>query len=169
MDTIHQICCECRKLTLERISNASTCQLKIRADYPEKEQDHWELALGLKTPISFNLGHLRSSYLDCRICALLYQQLDTTLFTHHDILEGYLSKDLDGKLQNLWFYVQGSMERVALLDLYQVEGQLISTIESHWIDLCRNENRISKCPPIVTSPYRRTWFGQIDHKNPRVD
>ena len=119
---IHRICGHCPMLTLERISNAPSCALKGGYGYPEKEQDEQALALGLKVPISFSLGHIRSSYSDCRICELLYQQLDETLYASHEILEAYVCRDLDGKLQSLWLYIQGSSKRVAILDLYQVEG-----------------------------------------------
>jgi hypothetical protein len=109
-------------LTLENISNAPPSGLRGGYGYPEKEKDEIYFALRLTTPIVFSLGNIRDNHSSCGICDLLHQQLDETLYVDKRILEAYLCRERVDKIYNLWFYVQGSRERVARLDLYGQEG-----------------------------------------------
>jgi hypothetical protein len=61
----------------------------------------------------------------------VYQQLDKKLFADHELLDGYVCKDLDWKLQSLWIYVQGGNDRVAKIDIYGIKGQFYSRNERH--------------------------------------
>jgi len=121
-ESSNQVCQQCRILTLDKVSNAPSCAIKGGYGYPDKEQDEKDLALGLKTPIFFSLGHILANCSSCGICGLLHQQLDETLYVDNAVLEAYLWRELDNSLNSLRFYIQGSSEKVARLDLYGVEG-----------------------------------------------
>ncbi|KFZ25101.1 hypothetical protein V502_00422 [Pseudogymnoascus sp. VKM F-4520 (FW-2644)] len=112
--------------TFETLQHMFYCQLRGGYRYEEEKQDILALALGLRVPITLSLGNIRSFHSECRVCDLLYKQLDKNLYVDREILEAYICKALDGKLQSLWMFVRGSNERAAKIDLYKVEGSFNS-------------------------------------------
>lgn len=122
MEANNHVCKICRQLSLERISNAASCEIRGGYGYPNKEDDLCALVLGVRVLIRLSLKHIRSFHSECPVCNLVYQQLDKKLFADHEVLEGYVCKDLDLKLQSLWIYVQGGKDRVTKIDIYGIEG-----------------------------------------------
>lgn len=124
---------------MDRILNAPRSRVKYGYDYPEKEQDEQALALGLKNPISFSLSHLRSNHSRCRICQLLYHQLDEALYASDNNFEAFIDLNIDEKLESLSLFTKRSKRRVARLDLYQVEGEWDSGNENNELDITERE------------------------------
>jgi hypothetical protein len=120
------ICAACSALTLEAILKCPSISLRdshigLGLD-DESGLAEYPLALSSKPLITLDVSQIRENHSRCRVCNLIYQQLDTKLDPVEDRLEVYNCEDGEGTLQGVWLYFPGSRRHAAKITLYADEG-----------------------------------------------
>jgi hypothetical protein len=120
------ICAACSALTLDAILKSPS--ISLRENHLDLGLDDANglaenlVALSSKPPITLDVSQIRENHSRCRVCHLIYQQLDTKLDPVEDRLEVYNCEDGEGTLQGVWLYFLGSRRHAAKITLYADEG-----------------------------------------------